>query len=97
MIDYMKERTHDNITLRDLAEQFSLSPNYLGLIFKEETGKNFSEYFIQLRMEKSCELLKTTNMKIYEIADQVGYRHLPYFSKQFKEMYGMTPLEFRRK
>jgi len=97
IIDYMKERTNDNITLRDLAEQFSLSPNYLGLIFKEETGKNFSEYFIQLRMEKSCELLKTTNMKIYEIADQVGYRHLPYFSKQFKEMYGMTPLEFRRK
>jgi two-component system response regulator YesN len=96
MIDYMKERTHDNITLRDLAEQFSLSPNYLGLIFKEETGKNFSEYFIQLRMEKSCELLKTTHLKIYEIADRVGYRHLPYFSRQFKETYGMTPLEYRR-
>ncbi|AJS61241.1 response regulator [Paenibacillus sp. IHBB 10380] len=96
MIEYMKEHTHDNITLRDLAEQFSFSPNYLGLIFKEETGKNFSEYFIQLRMEKSCELLKTTNMKIYEIADQVGYRHLPYFSRQFKETYGMTPLEYRR-
>lgn len=96
MIDYMKERTQDNITLRDLAEQFSLSPNYLGLIFKEETGKNFSEYFIQLRMEEACRLLKTTNMKIYEIADRVGYRHLPYFSRQFKEMYGMTPLEYRR-
>ncbi|MDQ8733117.1 helix-turn-helix domain-containing protein [Paenibacillus sp. LHD-38] len=96
IIDYMKERTQDNITLRDLAEQFSLSPNYLGLIFKEETGKNFSEYFIQLRMEEACRLLKTTNMKIYEIADRVGYRHLPYFSRQFKEMYGMTPLEYRR-
>ncbi|CAM4323062.1 two-component system response regulator YesN [Paenibacillus endophyticus] len=96
IIDFMKERTHDNITLRDLAEQFSLSPNYLGLIFKEETGKNFSEYFIQLRMEKACELLKSTNLKIYEIADRVGYRHLPYFSRQFKEMYGMTPLEYRR-
>ncbi|RCW47615.1 response regulator [Paenibacillus prosopidis] len=96
MVEYMKERTHENITLRDLAEQFSLSPNYLGVIFKEETGKNFSEYFISLRMEKSCELLKTTNMKIYEIADRVGYRHLPYFSRQFKETYGMTPLEYRR-
>lgn len=97
IIDYMKDRTHENITLRELAEQFSLSPNYLGLIFKEETGKNFSEYFIQLRMEKSCELLRTTNMKIYEIADRAGYRHLPYFSRQFKETYGMTPLEYRRK
>ncbi|WP_029192261.1 response regulator [Paenibacillus harenae] len=96
LIEYMKERTHESITLRDLAEQFSLSPNYLGHIFKEETGKNFSDYFIQMRMERSCELLKTTNLKIYEIADQVGYRHLPYFSRQFKETYGMTPLEYRR-
>jgi two-component system response regulator YesN len=96
MVDYMKERVHENITLRDLAEQFSLSPNYLGVIFKEESGKNFSEYFILMRMEKSCGLLKTTNMKIYEIADRVGYRHLPYFSRQFKETYGMTPLEYRR-
>lgn len=96
MIEYMKARTHETITLRDLAEQFSLSPNYLGVIFKEETGKNFSEYFIQLRMEKSCELLKATNLKIYEIADQVGYNHLPYFSRQFKETYSMTPLEYRR-
>ncbi|MBD2868036.1 response regulator [Paenibacillus arenilitoris] len=96
LIEYMKERTQESLTLRDLAVQFSLSPNYLGHIFKEETGKNFSEFFIQLRMERSCELLKTTNMKIYEIADRVGYRYLPYFSRQFKETYGMTPLEYRR-
>lgn len=97
IISYMKDRIQDNITLRDVAERFSFSPNYLGLLFKEETGKNFSEYLIMLRMERACELLKNTNLKIYEIADQVGYRYLPYFSRQFKETYGKTPLEFRRK
>ncbi|WP_020617970.1 response regulator [Paenibacillus daejeonensis] len=96
MIDYMRERTGQTITLRELAEQFSMSPNYLGLIFKEETGKNFSDYFIQLRMERAADLMKSTHLKVYEVADQVGYRHLPYFSRQFKETFGMTPLEYRR-
>lgn len=92
----VKERLHENITLRDLSDQYFFSPNYLGLLFKEETGKNFSEYVIALRMEKASELLKNTNLKIYEVADRVGYRYLPYFSRQFKEVYGMTPLEYRR-
>jgi two-component system response regulator YesN len=97
MIDYVRERMNNNITLRDVAEQFSFSPNYLGLLFKEVTGKNFSEYLIMMRLEKACYLLKNTNLKIYEVADQVGHRYLPYFSRQFKETYGMTPLEYRRK
>jgi two-component system response regulator YesN len=97
IIDYVQERMKNNITLRDVAEQFSFSPNYLGLLFKEVTGKNFSEYLIMMRLEKACDLLKNTNLKIYEVADVVGHRYLPYFSRQFKETYGVTPLEYRRK
>lgn len=97
IIQYVKQRLHENITLRDVADQFSFSPNYLGHLFKEETNKNFSEYVIGLRMEKAAELLKDNKYKIYEVADQVGYRYLPYFSRQFKETFGMTPIEFRRK
>ncbi|PZD94562.1 DNA-binding response regulator [Paenibacillus sambharensis] len=93
---YVGERLADNITLKDAAEHFSFSPNYLGQLFKEETGQNFSEYLIALRMERAGELLRQTNLKIYEIAEQVGYRYLPYFSRQFKETYGMTPMEYRR-
>lgn len=91
------ERLHDNITLRDVANRFSFSPNYLGVMFKEETGHNFSDYVITLRMEKARSLLASTSHKIYEIAGMVGYRYLPYFSRQFRETYGMTPLEYRRK
>jgi two-component system, response regulator YesN len=97
IIDFVRERMKNNITLRDVAEQFSFSPNYLGLLFKEVTGKNFSEYLIMMRLEKACDLLKNTNLKIYEVADVVGHRYLPYFSRQFKETYGVTPLEYRRK
>ncbi|WP_327204768.1 helix-turn-helix transcriptional regulator [Paenibacillus sp. DMB20] len=96
MIDDVKERLHESITLRDVANRFSFSPNYLGVLFKEETGQNFSDYVIALRMEKARELLSTTKLKIYEVAAQTGYQYLPYFSRQFKETYGMTPLEYRR-
>ncbi|RAR44854.1 helix-turn-helix domain-containing protein [Paenibacillus sp. MDMC362] len=97
IIENIQARMHENITLRDMANRFSFSPNYLGVLFKEETGHNFSDYVIKLRMERARDLLKTTKLKIYEIASQTGYQYLPYFSRQFKEMYGMTPLEYRRK
>lgn len=97
IIASVSERLHDNITLREVANQFSFSPNYLGLVFKEETNQNFSDYIIALRMEKAQSLLRSTNLKIYEVASLVGYRYLPYFSRQFRETSGMTPLEYRRK
>ncbi|TCZ72877.1 response regulator [Paenibacillus albiflavus] len=93
---YMQLNLHSNITLRDLANRFSFTPNYLGFMFKEGTGKSFSEYLVDMRMERAWELLQNPTIKIYEVADQVGYRHLPYFSKQFKETFGMTPNECRR-
>ncbi|GAB6926778.1 hypothetical protein JCM10914A_07610 [Paenibacillus sp. JCM 10914] len=97
IIENIRERVHENITLRDMANRFSFSPNYLGVLFKEETGYNFSDYVIKLRMERARDLLISTKLKIYEVASQTGYQYLPYFSRQFKDIYGMTPLEYRRK
>ncbi|GGH14423.1 response regulator [Paenibacillus segetis] len=97
IIQMMKDKMSENFTLKDIAQQFSFSPNYLGYLFKEETGKTFSEVLIQLRMEQACELLKDQTSKIYEVASKVGYRYLPYFSRQFKEAYGMTPMEYRKR
>jgi len=97
MIRYVREQLHDNVTLKEVADYLSFSPNYLGSLFKEVTGTNFSEYVITMRMEKAGELLKDPRIKIYEVADRVGYRYMPYFSRQFKEVFGMTPGEFRRK
>lgn len=96
IVAYIHAHMHEVITLRNAANAFSYTPNYLGLIFKEETGISFSDYVVQARLEKAKELLKHTNLKIYEIADQVGYRNLNYFSKQFKDGFGLSPLEYRR-
>ncbi|MCR8643535.1 response regulator [Paenibacillus sp. N1-5-1-14] len=94
--EYVREHLHETITLRDVANRFSFSPNYLGSIFKEGTNKNFSEYLNEMRMERACELLGDPSLKIYEVASQVGYRYLPYFNKQFKETFARTPNEYRR-
>lgn len=96
IIEDVQSRLHQNVTLRDVANRFSFSPNYLGSLFKEETGQNFSDFVIALRMERAKELLGSTKLKIYEVAAQTGYQYLPYFSRQFKEACGMTPLEYRR-
>lgn len=93
----IKDRMGENITLKDLAQHLSFSPSYLGFLIKEKSGYTFNELLVQLRMERACELLKQPGMKIYEIADQVGYRYVPYFSRQFKDKFGLTPLEYRKK
>ncbi|MCK8485815.1 response regulator [Paenibacillus sp. MBLB2552] len=93
----MQARLHENLTLKHIAQQFAFSPNYLGHLFKEETGQGFSEMLTELRMKRARELLKDPRVKIYEVAGQVGYRYMPYFSRQFKETFGMTPMEFRKR
>lgn len=97
VIKTIKERMRENITIKDIAQQFSFSPSYFGYLVREKSGYTFNELLVQMRMERACELLKMPGMKIYEISDKVGYRHLPYFSRQFKEKFGMTPLEYRKK
>ncbi|MFD0710568.1 response regulator [Paenibacillus sp. GCM10027626] len=94
---YVEQRLSENITLRDVGNYFSFSPNYLGLLFKEGTGSNFSDYVIERRMELARKLLQEPQMKIFEIADHVGYKSLTYFSRQFKDKYGMSPGEYRKK
>ncbi|WP_438349097.1 response regulator [Paenibacillus sp. FA6] len=93
----LTERMQENITLKVIAQQFLFSPNYLGHLFKEEVGKSFSEILTSMRMERAREMLKDPTVKIYEVANQVGYRYIPYFSKQFKEAFGMTPMDFRKR
>lgn len=95
IVGYMAERLDQPLTLKEVADEFAFSPNYLGQLFKESTGRTFHEYLVSLRMERACELLRDPRLRIYEVAHRVGYRYMPYFSRQFKETYRMTPVEFR--
>jgi len=86
----------NNVSLKDIANVFSFSPNHLGYLFKVETGKSFTDYIIQLRLERARQLLQDPQLKVYEVADQVGYRNLTYFSRQFKKEFGVSPGDYRK-
>ena len=94
---YVQKHVEDKITLKDVADYFSFSPNYLGHLFKEATNENFSEFLIRMRMERACQYLLDPKMKIYEICDRVGYKNILYFNRQFKDVYEMTPTDYRKR
>jgi len=86
----------EDLSLEILGEVAHLHPAYLSKTFKEETGKNLSAYITDVKMEKAAELLSGTDRWVHEIMESVGYQKSQYFSKIFKEKYGVTPNEYRR-
>ncbi|HYH04345.1 MAG TPA: response regulator [Bacillota bacterium] len=94
---YLDENYHGEITLSQIAGQYQISPSYLSLLFTEFAGKKFVDYLTERRMKKAQELLKHTELKIYEIANAVGYNDSFYFSNCFKKLLGISPSEYREK
>jgi two-component system response regulator YesN len=85
----------DDVSLDEIATSVNFSSAYLSRLFKKETGQNFIEYLVNIRIEKAKSLLKDPDMKIYEIAEKVGYKTIRYFSKTFQNCVGQTPSEYR--
>ena len=84
------------LSLKNLALQLGFSPSYLSVLIKKELGLPFQDYLIQERMKKAKLLLLTTDLKIYEIAEQVGFDDMNYFSQRFKQVVGLTPRQFKK-
>lgn len=84
------------ITLDEIAERMHLTPEYVGTLFRKEVGVTFSVYIKNLRITKAKELLCGSDLKLYEIAEAVGYSDPKYFGKVFKEATGMLPNEYRK-
>ena len=82
-------------TLQSIAAHVYLNPSYLSKIYKMETGEGLHEYIQRMKMERAAHWLKSGGMKIYEIAERLGYTKTSYFIKLFRETYGMTPQEYR--
>ncbi|MBD2846303.1 response regulator [Paenibacillus sp. IB182496] len=96
MIAYLQAHYNEPFRLDKLSEQVYLSPNYVCSLFKEETGRNISEYLIELRIERAKALLADPELKVYEIARRVGYTDSRYFNKLFKRHTGMNLSDYRR-
>ena len=97
VVRYMKEHFSDpKISMTALADSFDLSTTRFSLSFKEEVGMSPLEYLTLLRVEKAKELLSSTNLTIQEISAQVGYYDSGSFIRRFKQVAGITPLQYRR-
>jgi two-component system response regulator YesN len=94
--EYIKENYMDeNISLNAMCRHMLMSLSYFSTVFKSYTGETFVEYLTRIRMENAKALLKTTDLKTYEVASKVGYSDPHYFGMIFKKTMGMTPTEFR--
>jgi len=94
---YIREHLHAPLSLSDVAEHVHLTPHYFGQVFKSQSGQLFNAYLTQVRVEKACDLLRSSGLKVYEIGEKVGYIDSKYFAKVFQKQMGLTPNEYRLK
>ena len=73
-----------------------MAPSYLSSVFKKETGQNLNRFIKSVRMEKAKELLCSTNMKVAQISERVGFANVSYFCRSFREYYGSSPESYRK-
>ena len=94
--NYIYQHYDEDLSLEMLAEKVYLSSGYLSYIFKKETGMNLNRFIRVLRMEKAKELLCSTNMKVAQISEAVGFANVSYFCRSFREYYGCSPESYRK-
>ena len=94
---YIFNNYDSNITLQEIAKKEFLSPHYLSHEIKNATGNSFTDLVNQTRVEESVKLLLDSDLSISDISDEVGFSHVRYLNKNFKNYYDCTPLQYRKK
>jgi two-component system response regulator YesN len=89
-----KEFTNSDFQLQNLSEMLNINVNYLSRLFKKNTGKTFTEYLIQLRIDKATWYYQNTDLRVYEISEKVGYKDWRYFSQLYKNITGHTVTQY---
>lgn len=93
---YIMEHYNKTLNLETVSSYVGLNPAYFSSVFKKATNQNFNDYVTEVRMENARLLLSRTGKDVADIAEEVGYSDIKYFSKLFKKNTGLTPSEFRR-
>lgn len=96
-IAYMKANIDLSLSVQELARQQQLSGSHYMMLFKSKTGSSPIDYFIRLKMQYACQLLKQSSFKIGDIAAKIGYEDVFYFSRLFKKITGNSPSEYRNR
>lgn len=93
---YMEQECRD-ATLNSMARKVYVTPTYLSMLFKVNTGKTFIEQLTEIRIRKAKDMLRSTHLKNYEVAERVGYHDSRYFSQIFKKKVGLSPSAYRER
>ena len=91
------EHLSERLTLNDVAAVFNFSPNYLSQLFAQNSESGFVEFVTATRITAAKELMASTDLKVYEISDKVGFDSAFYFSKVFKKLEGVSPREYMQR
>ncbi|MDY8092583.1 response regulator [Paenibacillus polymyxa] len=92
---YIEQHAAENISLKSIAARFYMNPVYLGQLFRKTYGVYFNEFLLKLRVQEAKRLLRQTDLRIYEIAERVGFGSSDYFVTQFEKTAHATPSEYR--
>ncbi|NLP46733.1 MAG: AraC family transcriptional regulator [Epulopiscium sp.] len=95
-LEYIHSHIHLKLTVSEIANIIPISSSYLSTLFKKNTGTTVMEYVNQYRLKKSKEYLRNSTYTITQIAELLGYSSVHYFSKQFKDYYGVAPTVYAR-
>ena len=93
---FIEEHYADDITVEDIADHVGLNRSYFGKLFKKETGQTPQAFLMGYRMVKACEYLVQSDMCVADVGAAVGYRNALHFSRAFKNVYKVSPLNYRK-
>ncbi|MCU6711973.1 response regulator [Paenibacillus sp. J5C_2022] len=93
---YIQAHLHHPINLAEVSQETHISPQYLSKLFREKTGETFIEYMTKLRIDEAKRLLQEPGVKVYEVAERVGYSNWKHFSRVFKQYTGYGPSDYKK-
>ena len=92
----VNDRFSNQLTLKDVADELYVSPNYLGLLFKNKIGVSFNTYLTMIKLKYACMLLDSTSKTVKEVAAESGFSSTEYFLSRFRKFMKCTPSEYRK-
>ena len=93
---YIEENLDKKLSLTDIAESIHMNKSYISRMFKEKAGENLFDYINKRKIEKAKQLIKNNELRMYEIALNVGMEDTAYFSRVFKKYEGISPSEYQK-
>ena len=95
ILSEVQKNYKEDMNLKTLAYKYNMNASYLGSIFQKEVGCTFAQYLSNTKNSIAKDLILNTNMRINDIAKEVGYPDTSYFYRKFKQCYGVSPASLR--